>query len=586
MNIIRVIKKFARVLSRHQKLRIIELAILMVIGGFLEMLSVSIIVPFMKAVLELEAVMANPYVKYICNILGIYTYRKFLIVLVFTVAGIYIFKNIFLLFQMSMQNRFVYYNMFSTQQRLLANCLSRPYEYFLGAKSGEILRVIGDDTTYAFTILVMLLSLFSELVVSGVLIVTSFVIAPAVTFYIAIFMFLIVTLIQTMIRPILGKSGEKNRESYACMQQWLLQAIQGIKEVKIMQKEEFFNDKYSEFGLIHVNSLYKNMTLGSVPRYMIEASSMSSFFVVIGIMILGGCDLEMMVPMLSGVAMAAVRLLPSVYRISQYMASIAFNEPALDKLLVNLREVDKYDKCKDRKQIGIPQRIVPKSRKLSSEIQLLDVSYHYPSGKEDVLSNASLLIRKGESVGIAGSSGVGKTTVIDILLGLLKPQRGQVLVDGLDIQLDISNWLNQIGYIPQSIFLLDGDIRSNIAFGMAAEDIEDDMVWESLKKAALDNFVKELPNGLDTEIGERGIRLSGGQRQRIGIARALYKNPEILFFDEATSALDYETEAAIMESIDQLYGTKTMVIIAHRLTTIENCDHIYHIEGGTFRKER
>lgn len=189
-------------------------------------------------------------------------------------------------------------------------------------------------------------------------------------------------------------------------------------------------------------------------------------------------------------------------------------------------------------------------------------------------------------MGVVGASGAGKTTAVDILLGLLKPQKGKVLIDGTDISLDMDGWLSEIGYIPQFIFMLDGDIRENVAFGVPEGEIDDDKVWEALEEAALAEFVKSLPDGLNTQIGERGLRLSGGQRQRIGIARALYSDPSILFFDEATSALDNETEAAIMDSINHLHGTKTMVIIAHRLTTIEGCDIVYRVEDGKIRRER
>ncbi len=201
-----------------------------------------------------------------------------------------------------------------------------------------------------------------------------------------------------------------------------------------------------------------------------------------------------------------------------------------------------------------------------------------------MLDGASMEVKKGQSVGIVGTTGSGKTTSVDILLGLLVPQEGQVLVDGVDIRDDMAGWFEQIGYIPQEIFMLDDTIRANIAFG--EENVSDEDVWRALEEAALEDFVRILPDGLDTEIGERGMRLSGGQKQRIGIARALYHDPDVLFFDEATSALDNETETAIMESVNSLQGRKTMVIIAHRLTTIENCDVVYRVDGGKIVKER
>ena len=222
----------------------------------------------------------------------------------------------------------------------------------------------------------------------------------------------------------------------------------------------------------------------------------------------------------------------------------------------------------------------------NQSVELSDITYSYPNAEHPVLEHANMVIPVGKSVGIVGSSGSGKTTAIDILLGLLSPQEGHVLVDGVDIQQDYSGWLSHLGYIPQMIFMLDDTIRANVAFGIPKENVAEEQVWRALEEAQLKDFVESLPEGLDTTIGERGVRLSGGQRQRIGIARVLYTDPELLIFDEATSALDNETEAAIMESINALHGKKTLVIIAHRLTTIEECDMVYRVENGDIVRER
>ena len=219
-------------------------------------------------------------------------------------------------------------------------------------------------------------------------------------------------------------------------------------------------------------------------------------------------------------------------------------------------------------------------------IDLENIRYKYPTGEKDILNGAGLRIEKGTSIGIVGASGSGKTTAVDLILGLLTPNAGIVTVDGVDIHNGYKNWISQIGYIPQSIFLLDSNIRENVAFGVPPEEIDDEKVWHALKEAALDDHVRSLPDGINTEIGERGIRLSGGQRQRLGIARALYFDPEVIVFDEATSALDNDTEIAIMESINHLQESKTMIIIAHRLSTIENCDAVYCVEDGKIFRQR
>lgn len=580
MQIIRILKKFRLILSRHQKFRIIELAILMIFGGFLEMMSVSLILPFMNAVMEPEKIMKNEIVAFVCEMFDLHHYRTFLVLLAFVLAFIFIFKNVFLLFQLNIQNRFISNNQFSVQCRLLHNFITRPYEYFLGIESGEVLRIISGDTAGTFTLLSNIMMFFSEMVVSATLIVTIFIISPVVTLGMAAMLVVMVILIMLVLRPILTRATQKSQQANAGMSKWLLQSIQGIKELKIMRREEFFEEEYNKNGQVSVRMSRRTMTLGQIPRFMLEAVAMSSFLIVIGIMIYKGVDMEEVIPILSVVAMAAIRLLPSANRISQCMAQMASGEPYLDKMLENLKEVSSYtDGETVEEQPGAVGR-------LDKEFGFNGVDYRYPSGDSDVLAGADIVIHNGESVGIVGASGAGKTTAVDILLGLLRPKEGKVCVDGTDIRLDMDGWLSQIGYIPQMIFMLDGTIRENVAFGVPEDEVDDDRVREVLRQAALSEFVDSLSDGLDTRLGERGVRLSGGQRQRIGIARALYTDPSILFFDEATSALDNDTETAIMESINSLHGTKTMVIIAHRLTTIEGCDHIFRVENGKVIKER
>lgn len=588
MSILRITKKFSSILSGHQKLRIAELVILMIFGGFLEMCSVSLVMPFMNAVMNPEEVMQKWYVKLVCELLDLHSPRTFLVAVAVVLAAVYIFKNIYLLFEFNIQYRFVYGNMFAMQKRLLDCYIHRPYEFFLKASSSEIIRIVNNDTPHTFNTLSTLLGMFTEIVVSGMLIITIFFITPAATACMAVILLLLLFIINQFIKPILSKAGVENQKSAAGMNKWLLQSIEGIKDVKITGKEEYFLDNYDFYGLTYVNALRKNGILSLTPRFFIEAISMGVMFLVVAFLIYRGNDLETIIPILTAVAMAAIRLLPSVNRISGGLASVAYFEPMLDKLIENLRDISGSD------QVSLAGDFVQKSAErkdadiqpIQQEIRFDNITFHYPMAEAEVLSGASMTIRCGESVGIVGSSGSGKTTAVDILLGLLKPQQGQVFVDGVDILKDVRGWHDQIGYIPQMIFMLDDTIKHNICFGVAEEDISEDDLWKALEEASLADFVRGLPEGVETEIGERGVRLSGGQRQRIGIARALYRNPGILVFDEATSALDNETEAAIMESIHSLHGKKTMIIIAHRLSTIEACDVVYRVEDGRILRER
>ena len=581
MLLIRIFKKFNLILSKHQKFRIFQLAVLMVIGGFLETCSVSLILPFMDAVMESQAAMEKWYAKLICRIFGLQIPRTYLMFLAIALAALYIVKNIYLMIEYNVQHRFVYGNMFILQERLLDTFIHRPYEYFLHVSSGDVIRIIGPDTAAAFSLLVDLLSLFTELVVSLMLAAAIFVITPVITLCIAALLLAIMLFIFVVLKPILRRMAVSQQKNAAGMNKWLLQSIQGIKELKVMQKENFFKESYNHCGKAYVQSLRWNQTLSSLPRFIIEGVCMGAMFIVVAVLIGSGIELQSIIPMLTAVAMAAIRLLPSVNRISGALNRVAYSEPMLDKVIENMRVLEEepaQTKSETRHDLSVPR--------LQQTLDFVHVTYHYPNAEEFVLSDASMTVRRGESVGIVGPSGAGKTTSVDIILGLLNPQSGQVLVDGVDIKNDLPAWLSQIGYIPQMIFMLDDTIRANVAFGIPKQEINEEDVWRALRDAALEEFVRSLPEGLDTQIGERGIRLSGGQRQRIGIARALYQSPEVLIFDEATSALDSETESAIMESIYSLHGTKTMIIIAHRLTTIESCDHIFRVEQGQIKQER
>lgn len=586
MTIKRIISKFGMLLSDHQKIRIVELTILMVLGGILETLSVIMIYGFMDAVMSPETIMKKSYVKWICGLLNIVSVRSFLVIVAAALAIIFLLKNIYLLAEYNIQYRFVYGNMLAMQERVMGAFLSRPYEYFLNISSSDVFRIITLDIPTTFNLLYTLLSLFTELVVSAMVIVTVFVIAPEITMIVAIFLVILVAVITKSIKPILRRAGEETQKAGSGMNKWLLQSIQGIKELKVSNKEKFFATNFDVYGKKYVKSLRINAIVASIPRFLIEALCMSVVFVVVAIVIYHGSDLQAMIPFLSAIAVAAMRLLPSANRISHALAQISYGEPMVDEVLGSLQDISGKKDVNSTKTIEEMKAFYSKkiAPKLKNTLEFENVSYRYPDSEDMVLEEASMSIKRGQSVGIVGTTGAGKTTSVDILLGLLTPQRGKILVDGFDISEDMTGWLQQVGYIPQEIFMLDDSIRNNVAFG--EESISDAEVWRALKEAALDDFVLSLPEGLDTQIGERGVRLSGGQKQRLGIARALYHNPDILFFDEATSALDTETETAIMESVNRLRGEKTMITIAHRLTTIENCDVVFRVENKKIVRER
>ena len=580
---IRVFKKFYQLLNRHQRNRVIILFFMMLIGAVFEVLGVSMMLPLVTAVMNPGIITENKICAWICSVFNITDHVDFVIWCIIALIIIFVVKAAYLTFEYSVQYRFVFNNRFMTQSRLLEAYLHRPYEYFLSAQSGEIIRIVQTDAANSFDMLTVILSFATEAVVSVAIIITIFVINPFMTVFVAASLVFLMIIISKCLRPLLRREGENYQRTYAETNKWLLQSISGIKEVKVTKTEDFFLDNFIEYGQKMVNAARWNSTLQNVPRNLIELVSVCSMMTVLGVMIATGHKLDSLLPSLSAFVMAAVKLLPSANRMVANVTHVTFYEPALDNMLENLAVLEEQisDGCEEVEKLP-----------LTKEIRLTGIDYTYPGGEKKIFDQADFVVPVGSSVGIIGMSGAGKTTAVDILLGILRPQAGQVLADGVDVSTNMRGWLAHIGYIPQMIFMLDDTIRANIVFGHTeignAKDREktdsgidrEEAVWAALEEAQLADFVKTLPIGIDTAIGERGVRLSGGQRQRIGIARALFTNPDVLVFDEATSALDHETEEAIMQSINALHGKKTMIIIATRLTTIEGCDMVYRAGDG------
>lgn len=574
---IRIIKKFGLLLNRKQKKWIGVIVFLMLIGAILETLSVSLVVPLITALMQDDFMETNQLVALFCSLTGIDTTRQFVLVVIAALIILFISKDAFLFFEYYVQTRFICRNRMMTQKKLMEAYLKRPYEYFLNASSGEIMRVIKSDTAGTYSLLTTLMSFFTEAIVAVALVAAIIVVDLEMAVMVAVLLVFEMLLIYKGIKPVMRREGQAYQRNNAVANTWILQSIAGIKEAKVARKEDFFVRQYYTYAQKAVETEKIYSVLGNTPRLIIEAVTISGMLGYIGVMVYNGREINTLLPQLSAFAVAAVRLLPSANRMSTALNSMAYMEPQLDKTIENLRTAENIEAEHEeiRKQKKKEQKIT-----LDNECGLEDITFSYPNVEKNVLEHSEMKIPVGTSVGIVGPSGAGKTTAVDILLGLLKPQSGTVYSDGVDIEEGYAGWLEHLAYIPQMIYMLDDTIRANVAFGFTREETDDAQVWKALDDAQLGDFIRTLPKGLDTTIGERGVRLSGGQRQRIGIARALYTNPELLIFDEATSALDNETEAAIMESINSLHGKKTMIIIAHRLTTIRECDMIYRVENG------
>ena len=571
-----IIKKLFSILSKRQKRSVAGLGVMILIGAVLETAGVSMIVPLAQAMLDAQALAGNEYVIMVQNMLGIQSMDQFVIVLLFSVVAVFVIKNAYLLLMNYVQARFVNKNQFLTVSYMMDEYLNRPYEFYLNADIPTVFRTLDSDIPKVFIVLMDFIQLMTEVIVSIFLCVVLLVVDPVMTIMISVILLTMTFIIVKLLKPRLNRLGQENQEIQARMGKWRNQSIFGIKEVKVLHKENYFVENYSVYAKDGADLNSKYTVFNNMPRLLIETICIGGLLSYMAICIMLGQDIVEMAPQMMAFAVAAVRLMPSVNRINTHVTNIAFFGPSVHFVYDN---VDFRDYKLEKR---VSQRVIEEKEpiEVKDAIALEQVTYSYPNSGRLILDKADMRIPIGKSVGIIGPSGAGKTTAVDILMGLLDVQEGKITCGGRDVMENYSSWLSHIGYIAQNIYLTDDPIRDNVAFGVNREDIDDKRIWEVLEEAQMKEFVESLPEGLDTSVGERGVRISGGQRQRLGIARALYHNPEILVFDEATSALDTETETAIMEAIDSFHGRKTMIIIAHRLRTIENCDMIFKVDGG------
>lgn len=583
---LKILKKMNLLLDGRQKRAMAALIVMMLIGGVLESLGVSMLVPIVTVVMDPEAIEESSLLSAVYNGLGMESSAQFAMFLLVAFVAMTVVKNIYLFFQQKAQLKFVYTNQFATSRRMMINFMQRPYEYYLNADTSVIQRNITSDVNNMYGLILSCLQLFSECIVFVCLVVALFIYSDAMMIMtVAALMVALLLVIKKVLKPIMIKAGQDNQEYYSGLYKWIEQSVMGIKEIKIGCKENYFINEYAKCGAGYVGAVQKYNLFNATPRLLIETvciAGMVGYFVfTIG----QGTQLSALVAQLSALAAAAMRLLPSVNRINNYQTSISYFEPFFMGVSDNLQE-EIHDGHVTYDPEAYRQRQQVEKLPVEKLIRLEDITYKYPNTDTLIFDHADMEIPVGSSVGIVGVTGAGKTTIVDIMLGLLRMESGRILADGVDVSGHYAGWLKNIGYIPQTIFMIDDSIRRNVAFGVPEEEIDEEKVWRALQEAALDDFVRSLPEGLNTGIGERGIRISGGQRQRISIARALYEDPEVLVLDEATSALDNDTEAAIMDSINRLHGRKTLVIIAHRLQTIEKCDMVYRVAAGKISRER
>ena len=574
-----MVNKLRYIFDKKSKIMILVLLVLIIIGSFLEMLGVTAFLPFISIMMDEKAMDNYSILLFAFSLLGVNDATSKITVLALGIICFYVLKNVYLTF---MQNRILSFN-YNTRMRiatrLLSAYMSEPYTFHLQKNSSELVRTLQTDTNQFMLLINAVLQLFSEAFMCMVIGLFLFHTSHSITIIIGGLLIICVGIYYVVSKKISLKIGMQNQRYQAKLLQWINQALGGIKEVKILGREQYFIDEYKSNYKKLIKGAKRNEMIATVPKYITETVTIAGLLLAILLKLhLGSGELSEFIPQLTAFAVAAFKLLPAVGKISAYNNSIMYCLPSLNVIYDDLKEVEGISNYVEDEHMNV--------RKLGKEIAISHVTFAYNKNDKKILNDVCFNIEKGKTVAFVGSSGAGKTTLADVILGLLKPDSGDILIDGWNIYDDMVTWHKMIGYIPQTIYLSDDTIIKNVAFGVKDKEIDEQAVVRALKKAQLYEFVMNMPDGLNTFVGDRGVRLSGGQRQRIGIARALYHDPDVLVLDEATSALDNETEKAVMESIDALKGEKTMIIIAHRLSTIKNADIILEVGDGKVKEKR
>lgn len=583
-------KKYKFILTASQKKWGIVILILTLLGAVCETLGVSIILPLVQVMIAPERVRENAILGSIIAYLHLDSDASLIWAIGISVIVIYLVKNIFLFFLSYVRIKYSCKVQRELSVEMIESYISRGYVFFLNTGTGELMRGATGSISNTYTALFQVFKLLAEALT--VMCICIYILFTDIVMALCIIMlaFICLAFVVLCCQKWVKKCGEINYKYSALVNKSLLQIFQGIKEILVMRRQKYFVDSYRENYIKQQKGLIGQTVAMESPTYVIEALCVCGLIVAVCVKAIDADNAATLVPQLASFAVAAFRILPSLGRISSSFNQFMFCVPGINDTYNNFKEVrgsqGEAITLKIENSFDDSHSDVHNTAKFQEKLSIENITWKYPNTDNNVLENICMEINKGQSIAFVGKSGAGKTTLADVVLGLLIPQNGKVKVDGSDIA-DIPEKRSKIiGFVPQNVNLLDDTVRRNVAFGIKDEEIDDFMVWKALEQAQLKEIIKKSDKGLDTQIGERGIRFSGGQRQRFAIARALYTDPDILVLDEATSALDTETETAVMEAMEALQGHKTLIIIAHRLTTIRNCDKIYEIADGRALEKR
>ncbi|TFE01707.1 ABC transporter ATP-binding protein [Jeotgalibacillus salarius] len=568
------VRKINQLFEQAQKKKLLAVFLLMVFAALFETMSVGLIVPFVQIISDPQVVQDSAIFFRIYEFFNFSSHSAFVIGASLVFLSFFIFKNLFLTFFYYVQFRVLFNEQVRLSERLFRTYLMKPYVFHLEKNSSELVRNTNTEVQSLFKYhIIPIFTLLTELLITAFIFALLLIISPVATLMIVVILGTSVGLFLRGFNQKITQAGKNQQMALGGMIKWVNQGLGAGKEIKVSGKEEYFVKAYHDESKKYATALRFHELVQQVPRMFIETVMILTVLAVIVVVLFLTNNMTDLFSISALFGMAAFRLMPSINRSMSAVSIIRHSKPALDVIYRDLVE--------EQEEVITPEEA---DQELfagqAMKIEVKDLFFHYPGSLVNVINGVNVSIPAGKATAFIGETGSGKTTLIDLLIGVLEPTEGTIEVNGLSIQKDLTSWHQKIGYIPQSIFLTDESIRSNVAFGIADDEIKDEAVWAALEKAALKKFVMNLPDQLDTIVGERGVKISGGQKQRIGIARALYHDPEILVMDEATSALDNETEQEIIRAVDRLKGHKTLLIIAHRLTTIQNCDLVVEMKDG------
>jgi ATP-binding cassette, subfamily B, bacterial PglK len=574
---VKLITQLWYIFTPREKIEGAFLLCAMVIGALLEAISISLVIPFIAVLKEPELLTKARHVLPLLSNLDIREPQQLFFLLGPALIALFAIKTVYLIQSNRWLFRFAMKKEVNLARHLLAGYLNAPYTFHLQRNSSDLIRVtVRSVEEFSSGFMVNLLTVLGELLVIGALTGLLMIVEPLATLGALVVLAVPTALVYRWTRHRLAESGRVAEQSFAAMMQWAEQALRGVKETVITGRRSFFVDQQNYHVQRFTESLRSLAFLSALPRFVIDTLAVTAMVTIAAILLRGGADLQSILPILGMFALAAVRLIPSTSRLSSSLAQVRYRYASTEVIYGELLALG------HRPSEPLPGSAEEHASPIPFEqaLALDHVSYCYPGTRQPAIDDVSLEIPQGHWVGLIGSTGAGKTTLVDLILGLLAPSSGRILVDGRNLHDNLPGWQRNIGYVPQTVYLIDDSVRRNIAFGVPQEEIDDERVWRALRAAQVDHFVRSLPGGLNAIVGERGDRLSGGERQRLGIARALYHDPEVLVIDEATANLDPGTEAAIVEAIGKLRGKKTIIVISHRPAFVRNSDCIYMLGQG------